>query len=114
MRQAGIIAAPGIVALESMIDRLAEDHANARKLALGLSEMHGIEIYPDSLPTNLVFFRVTSGDPMEIGRRLEERGVLVSAERDVWRWVTHYGITSEDIDHALDAMGEIMRDQAAA
>ena len=114
MRQAGIIAAPGIVALESMIERLAEDHANARKLALGLSEMPGIEIDPDSLPTNLVFFEVTSGDPMEVGRRLEERGVLVSAERDVWRWVTHYGITSEDIDYTLDAMGEIMRDQAAA
>ena len=114
MRQAGIIAAPGIVALESMIDRLAEDHANARKLALGLNEMPGIDIDPDSLPTNLVFFEVTSGDPMEVGRRLEERGVLVSAERDVWRWVTHYGITSEDIDYTLDAMGEIMRDQAAA
>ena len=114
MRQAGIIAAPGIVALESMIDRLAEDHANARKLALGLSEMPGIDIDPDSLPTNLVFFEVTSGDPMEVGRRLEERGVLVSAERDVWRWVTHYGITSEDIDYTLDAMGEIMREQAAA
>ena len=114
MRQAGIIAAPGIVALESMIDRLAEDHSNARKLALGLGEMPGIDIDPDSLPTNLVFFEVTSGDPMEVGRRLEERGVLVSAERDVWRWVTHYGITSEDIDYTLDAMGQIMRDQAAA
>ena len=105
MRQAGIIAAPGIVALESMIDRLAEDHSNARKLALGLSEMPGIEIDPDSLPTNLAFFNISSGDPLEIGRRLGERGVLVSAERDVWRWVTHYGITSEDIDYTLDAMG---------
>lgn len=113
MRQAGIIAAPGIVALESMIDRLAEDHANARKLALGLSEMPGIDIDPDALPTNLVFFKVTSGDPMEVGRRLEERGVLVSAERDVWRWVTHYGISAEDIDYTLDAMGEIMREAAA-
>ncbi len=114
MRQAGIIAAPGIVALESMIDRLAEDHSNARKLALGLSEIPGIEIDPDSLPTNLLFFEITSGDPMEIGRRLRERGVLVSPERDVWRWVTHYGITSEDVDYALGVMREVMRDHAAA
>lgn len=113
MRQAGIIAAPGIVALDSMIGRLAEDHSNARKLALGLSKMPGIEINPDKLPTNLVFFTITSGDPFEIGRRLHRQGILVSAERDVWRWVTHYGITSEDIDFALESMAEIMRDCAA-
>ena len=113
MRQAGIIAAPGIVALDSMIGRLAEDHSNARKLALGLSKMPGIEINPDNLPTNLVFFTITSGDPFEIGRRLHRQGILVSAERDVWRWVTHYGITSEDIDFALESMAEIMRDCAA-
>lgn len=113
MRQAGIIAAPGIVALDSMIGRLAEDHSNARKLALGLSKMPGIEINPDKLPTNLVFFTITSGDPFEIGRRLHGQGILVSAERDVWRWVTHYGITSEDIDFALESMAEIMRDCAA-
>ena len=113
MRQAGIIAAPGIVALESMIERLADDHANARTLALGLSKIPGIEIDPDGLPTNLVFFNITSSDPMEIGRRLEERGLKVSPERAVWRWVTHSGITSDDIDYALDVTESVMREYAA-
>ena len=61
-----------------------------------------------------VYAEERAAPPLEIGRRLGERGVLVSAERDVWRWVTHYGITSEDIDYTLDAMGEVMRDEAAA
>ena len=58
MRQAGIIASAGIVALDTMVDRMADDHANARKLANGLNQINGITIEPDKLPTNLVFFDV--------------------------------------------------------
>ena len=66
MRQVGIIAAAGIVALETMVARLAEDHANARKLAIGLSKIDGIICDPDSYPTNLVFCDVSAKNPSEI------------------------------------------------
>jgi len=105
MRQAGIIAAAGIVALETMVERMAEDHANARKLALGLSKVPGIDIDPDSLPTNLVFFTVPEGSSLELARSLDEQGIKVGPREDsMWRMVTHYGITSVDIDHTLDVI----------
>ena len=114
MRQAGIIAAAGVVALETMVDRLAEDHSNARKLAQGLSKIPGIEIDPDSLPTNLVFFKVTAGSEAELARRLGERGVVVTPGRPMWRFVTHYGITPDDIDYALDAIESVFREYGVA
>ena len=70
-----ITAAVGIVALESRVDRLAEDHANARKLAEGLRKISGISIGPDSLPTNIVRFDMTARETAEIDRKLNERGV---------------------------------------
>ena len=114
MRQAGIIAAAGIVALETMVNRLAEDHANARKLAQGLSKIPGISIDPDNLPTNLVFFKVTGGSPLELARRLVERGIKVEPDRPVWRLVAHSGITSDDIDYALEAFESVLAQHAAA
>ena len=109
MRQVGAIAAPGIVALETMVERLAEDHANARKLALGLSGMPGIAIDPDSLPTNLVFFEIADGVPAELAQRLKKRGVLGGSPKRKWRFVTHYGITSDDIDYALEVIETTVR-----
>ncbi len=114
MRQAGIIAAAGIVALETMVDRLAEDHANARKLAVGLSQIPGISIDPDGLPTNLVFFEITKGDPATIARKLNERGVKGGSPSRRWRLVTHYGITSDDIDYTLDVMETTMKEVVGA
>jgi threonine aldolase len=101
MRQAGIIAAAGIVALDTMVDRMADDHANARKLANGLNEIEGISIEPDKLPTNLVFFEVNHADRAGLARKLNERGVLGGGAQKRWRYVTHYGITEEDIDYTL-------------
>ena len=114
MRQVGVVAAAGIVALETMVERLAEDHANARKLAKGLSEVPGIEIDPDSLPTNLVFFTTTVKPLDEVIRRVEERGVRGLNERPKIRLVTHYGITSDDIDYALDVIDTTFREFATA
>ena len=115
MRQVGVIAAAGIVALESMVDRLAEDHSNARKLAQGLSRIPGISIDPDSLPTNLVFVKVTAGSGTELARRLDERGIRVGDRgNSVWRIVTHYGVTSDDIDYALDVIEQTFKEYAAA
>ena len=111
MRQVGVLAAAGIVALDSMVDRLAEDHANARKLSEGLAEIEGISIDPDALPTNLVFFDVEREDRAELHAKLVARGVKGGGTGRRWRYVTHYGITESDIDYALatvrDVFGEV-------
>lgn len=111
MRQAGIIAAAGIVALEEMVDRLAEDHANAKRLAEGLADIPGIEIDPDTVETDIVFFELVRDDmtPAELSEHLRERGVLVSPKVGRWlRAVTHYGIEAEDIDAALTAFRRVL------
>ena len=107
MRQAGVLAAPGVVALDSMVDRLAEDHANARKLSEGLAEIDGIDIDPDALPTNLVFFEIERDDWPELHRRLVERGVKGGGGGRRWRYVTHYGITEDDIDYTLETVRDV-------
>lgn len=110
MRQAGVIAAAGVVALDTMVDRMVDDHVNARKLAEGLAGMDGISIEPESLPTNLVFFDVEHRDRAGFARKLNERGVLGGGPQKRWRYVTHYGITEEDIDHALDVFETVYRE----
>ncbi|MHB8515057.1 MAG: low-specificity L-threonine aldolase [Dehalococcoidia bacterium] len=101
MRQAGVIAAAGIYALEHMVERLAEDHDNAQALARGLAALPTIDLDPEGVETNIVIFRV-SGDWMDFARRLKEGGVLASVygERTL-RMVTHYGIERADVDEAL-------------
>ncbi len=111
MRQAGVIAAAGIVALERMVNRLAEDHDNARRLAEGLAEIPGISIDLDRVQTNIVIFeltspRLTSG---ELVAKLNERGVkLLAMGGNCLRAVTHYGITAEDVEAALEAIRKVM------
>ena len=107
MRQVGVLAAAGIVALDSMVDRLAEDHANARKLAEGLAEVEGISIDPDSLPTNLVFFDVEREDRADLHAKLVERGIKGGGGARRWRYVTHYGITESDIDYTLATVADV-------
>jgi threonine aldolase len=109
MRQAGIIAAAGIVALTTMIDRLADDHANARALAEGLGLLAGLNVRPIARRTNMVVFEV-DGDA-DAARRfqaaLKERGVLISPrEATSFRAVTHYGISRVDVDRAVSAAAE--------
>ena len=111
MRQAGVIAAAGIVALEEMVERLAEDHANARRLAEGLAEMPGIVIDPERVETNIVIFELHREDltPEELAARLREQGVLllpIGGRR--LRAVTHYGIERRDIETALAAFRRIL------
>ena len=107
MRQVGVLAAAGIVALDSMVDRLAEDHANARKLAEGLAEVEGISIDPDALPTNLVFFEVEREDRADLHAKLVERGIKGGGGGRRWRYVTHYGITESDIDYTLETVRDV-------
>jgi threonine aldolase len=112
MRQVGVIAAAGVVALDTMIDRMAEDHANARKLGTALAGMPGIEIDLDALETNIVRFGVPDQKGNEIAARLKEEGVIINGGDSDLRFVPHYGIDSEDIDIAIVAMDKIMAEVA--
>ena len=112
MRQAGIIAAGALYALEHNVERLAEDHANAGRLAAGLAEMPGITIDPGSVETNLVFFEV--GSPFESAdqfcEELHAEGVWMLAENDRRaRAVTHLDVSSEDIERAITLIARFVR-----
>ena len=102
MRQAGVLAAAGLVALDTMVDRLAEDHENARTLAEGLAELPGVECDLTRVQTNIVFFRLTgtSSAAFLVGcAKLGLRGGASGPDRV--RFVTHHGITGGDIKQAL-------------
>lgn len=112
MRQAGIIAAAGIVALEDMVDRLREDHDNAARLAQGIAKLKGLAIERDRVQTNIVFFNVTSETftAESFVADLARQGVLMlHLGPSRIRAVTHYGITSEAIDRALSVMSDVTR-----
>ena len=103
MRQAGVLAAAGLVALEETPPRLEEDHRNAQRLARGLAELPGILIDPERVVTNIVIFNV-SGTGIaadEICARLKDRGILASGFGSSIRMVTHYDVSREDIETAL-------------
>ena len=110
MRQAGIIAAAGLVALDTVVPLLPQDHANAQRLAVGLSQMPGFVCPPDSVQTNLVYFGLPSDIPAPaFAERLSEKCVKLSPVSETRvRAVTHRMIDSGDIDRALDAMQEVV------
>jgi threonine aldolase len=117
MRQAGIIAAAGIVALESMIDRLVEDHLNARALAEGLGLVAGLSVQPVKRRTNMVMFEVDGGAPAaaRFAAAMKDRGVIANGRAPAsFRAVTHHGISRRDIDRvvaaAAEAAGEVFGD----
>lgn len=109
MRQVGVIAAGGLYALNHMVDRLADDHANARHLAAGLRDL-GWKIDRDEVETNIFFCEPPANvDPRSASAQLAERGILVSspyAGRRM-RLVTHYGIAESDIERALAAFAAL-------
>lgn len=124
MRQAGVIAAAGIVALEEMVDRLREDHENAARLREGLANIPGLSLYEGAgVLTNITYvdldldknrmrefgFLERLGREAEFMERLGERGVrILRTDPYRFRLVTHHGITSEDIDEVLDKVREII------
>ena len=111
MRQAGVIAAAGIVALETMIDRLAEDHANARKLAVGLAKIQGITLAKEKAPTNIVIFDLAQPFPVaEFLMKLDSQGVkVVRFGNHRLRAVTHRMVSAADIDYALTQIERVCR-----
>ncbi len=110
MRQAGIIAAAGIVALENMVDRLAEDHAHAQVLARGLKEFPQLTLDLDRVQTNLVVFRLRdpAWTPAAFIGAMREQGVLIGGFGDERvRMVTRYGISRADVDTTLAAVRQV-------
>jgi threonine aldolase len=115
MRQAGIIAAAGIVSLERMVDRLADDHANARTLAEAVAKMPALRVDLASVQTNIVVIRVDRGDAARSATATQElvtgcaaRKVKIHAMGPAAiRCVTHKDVDAEDIRRAIDAMSEL-------
>ena len=109
MRQAGVLAATGLIALETMVDRLAEDHANARTLAEGLAELPGVRCDLTRVQTNLVFFDLEDIRAADFEDECRKRGLLGGATGpNRVRFVTHYGITAEDIQSTLRICEEVL------
>jgi threonine aldolase len=107
LRQAGIVAAAGIYALDHNVDRLAEDHENARVLAEGIAELPGAGIDPATVETNIVIFEVD--DQERVLRELSERGVEMSPMGPGRvRAVTHLDVDRAGIDEALGALREVL------
>jgi threonine aldolase len=111
MRQAGVLAAAGVVALETMTERLSKDHANARRLSGGLARLSGILLDPEHVQTNIVIFEMSPGtmSPKELVKGLATHGVKLSAigGRRL-RAVTHCDVGTEDIDYALSAVQKVL------
>ena len=110
MRQAGIIAAPGIVALESMIERLKEDHLNARHLAEGISKIDGMQVNLNRVQTNMVYFSI-EGLAITADRfvsKLKENNILALAlSENKIRMVTHKGIEKEHVEKSITTIETI-------
>ena len=113
MRQAGILAAAGLVALDTMVDRLAEDHQNARRLAAGLANIDGLSLDADSIQTNIVIFDVDEkvAKVPDFMKALVDAEVLVSypGEHSV-RMVTHRHISGDDVEEALSRTSKVVRE----
>ena len=111
MRQAGIIAAGGIYALEHHVDRLAEDHANAQFLAEGLASIPGVSLVYDTVPTNILFFEVsgTGLTPWQVEQGINALGVRMGAWEgaESTRAVTHLDVTREDCARAAEAVRQV-------
>jgi threonine aldolase len=113
MRQAGVLAAAGIYALHNNIARLAEDHANARRIADGLRGVDGLGVDYGSAQTNMVFVEVDSQRLDKLVAGLANRGIVVTAGRRM-RLVTHLDVTAEDIDRVIEAFESTLHREAVA
>jgi threonine aldolase len=110
MRQVGVLAAPGLIALTEMVDRLADDHARAKALARGISRFPGVRIDPGSVETDIVIFgfeHPTITVPDMIGR-MKEKGILALAVSGGIRMVTHKDVGDADVDRAIAAFRAIL------
>jgi threonine aldolase len=113
MRQGGVLAAAALYALDNHIERLAEDHANAQRLADAIRQIEGLQLRPPEVDTNLVIFHVepelASGP--EFSGRLKERGVLINAfGPTLLRAVTHLDVDRDNVERAAEVLAEVADD----
>lgn len=112
MRQVGILAAAGIISLEKMTRRLADDHARARKLADGLRQIKGVVVDPDSPYSNMVYFNLSddvTDSALIVGEKMKAYGVLLDADTSRrFRLVTHYWIDDDAVEKAVYAFGRVL------
>lgn len=111
MRQAGFLAAAGIVAIEKMTGRLAEDHENARYLGELLSQIPGVRVFFDRLQINMVFFEMDAPEALlrSLKGKMAEKGIILNVEpAGEQRMVTHHGVTREDLAYTAGALQEIL------
>lgn len=110
MRQVGILAAAGLIAIEESPKRLYEDHANARRLAEGLAEISGVAIDPERVVTNIVIFDIsgTGKASNEICASLKDRGILAIGFGNAIRMVTHCDVSSEDIEKTISSFRDVV------
>lgn len=111
MRQAGVIAAAGIVALDTMVDRLAKDHANAKRLADGIANITGLSLAQDVVETNIVLFDLAASLSVpDFTTPLEAHGVRIGSRGgNLFRAVTHRLVSAADIDEALGHMAAVCK-----
>lgn len=117
MRQAGILAAAALYALDHNIDRLAEDHANARRLAAGIRQIPSLRLDPDLVDTNILFFQVDArpGTAAEFCEWLRGEGLLMLPVAPTRvRAVTHLDVTAADVDRALEILARAPRQSGGA
>jgi threonine aldolase len=111
MRQVGIIAAAGIYALDHHIERLREDHANAKRLALGLKEIKGVSLHPEQVETNIIIFDITESGKtaLQVRDEMKKEEVLIHAlGKTQIRLVTHLDVSREDIGVALKTFEKVL------
>lgn len=113
MRQAGVLAAAGSHALRFHVERLAEDHANARRLAEGLSRFDEVRIDRAQVQTNMVHARFAPGTSPRLSAWLRQHDIRISTG-DPIRFVTHLGVRAADIDRVVEAIGSFLRGQATS
>ena len=113
MRQAGVLAAAGILALSEQVQPLQRDHDNAQRLAQLLNEIEGLDVDVEEVQTNMVFVRVTNASLEEIVATLREQGILIYGSRDTLRLVTHFDFADEHVEVVAQALERALRrDQA--
>jgi threonine aldolase len=117
MRQVGVLAAAGLIALEKHPARLSEDHANAKRLAAALAALPGIKINSAKVQTNILVFDIspTGLDTVEFSRRLKGQGVLANGiDSTHMRMVTHYDVSRDDIEKTIQIVGSILTEKTPA
>jgi len=106
MRQSGVLAAAGIISLTEMVERLGDDHENARRLAEGLADIPGFGVDLKTVQTNMVFFTLAEPLVGKFGPFMAERGIIIGDSPRPIRAVTHYGIEADDIAYVVEAAAQ--------